>query len=186
MSLPMPWPRTLHVHHLLRAANSETESNFLKSTIQAENIHLWILVDKQRSLLSGQVESIGGSDSIPCQTLLRISVRVSFPTWCFLCYSIHTDQSLLWGTGSRITHRQTHGHTQLIPHTDCMCVCTHTVTQVQTQSHATDRQDIRHGKHEVQNLHLGSFSIKLLQAEVLFFSFLNVTLVRYQWLRVIH
>lgn len=38
---PCPWLRMMHVYHLLNAANTDTESNFLKSTKKVE----WTCVD---------------------------------------------------------------------------------------------------------------------------------------------
>lgn len=48
LTLPRPWPRTMHVHHLLKAANAEFESNNLRwiSTINVEH-NIWILVDNK-------------------------------------------------------------------------------------------------------------------------------------------
>lgn len=42
-----PGPRIILVYHLLRVANTEVESNVLKSAIQVESIHLWFMVGKQ-------------------------------------------------------------------------------------------------------------------------------------------
>lgn len=53
------------------AANTETESSFLKSAIKVKCIHLCLLVDKQLCLLSGSVRA---SDLIPYKTV-KISVK---------------------------------------------------------------------------------------------------------------
>lgn len=43
----MPMTQIIHVYHLLKAAVKEVESNLLKSTINVDSKHLWVLVEKQ-------------------------------------------------------------------------------------------------------------------------------------------
>jgi hypothetical protein len=44
MCSSLPLREMMHINHLLKVANTETESHFLKSTMKAE---AWILADKQ-------------------------------------------------------------------------------------------------------------------------------------------
>lgn len=63
----------MRIYHLLKTANAEVESDFLKPTRKVEKkTHLWVLVGQQWYLLSG---SVGAGDFIACKTLLKIFVK---------------------------------------------------------------------------------------------------------------
>lgn len=59
-------------------------NNFLKSSINVENIYLWVLADKQWCCSTvfcvGQWRSVGVSDLIHFKTLVIISIK--YPSFC--------------------------------------------------------------------------------------------------------
>ena len=73
-------------NHLLKTANTEVESNLLKSIRKVESTLYGKVANSDCCL--GQLGSIGASDLIPCKTLLKISVKS--PSSLFLCDASHT------------------------------------------------------------------------------------------------
>lgn len=95
-----------------KAVDTEVESN-LKSPIKIGRLKefiysYWLITNSIRStaFYLCQLGSVGASDLIHCQAVLKTSVKCpySFPIWCFLCCPVKTEWSpLLW----------THNHTQM-------------------------------------------------------------------------
>lgn len=79
------------MHHLLKAANIEGESNFLKFTMTVESVQnmdigwqmMWI--DHDGAYYFGHLESVGGNDLIPCKIRLKISVKYPIPSCDTFC-----------------------------------------------------------------------------------------------------
>lgn len=69
--------------HLLKVSSAEFESSFLKYNIKGESNCLWILIDKIGSCWWGHLGSVGGSDYIPCISLLKDRSHVFFT--CDVC-----------------------------------------------------------------------------------------------------
>lgn len=70
----------MHVYHLLKGTNTEIERSFLKSNIKVESNFLWILIGKKKkndACCLGHLRSVGGSDFIPCKSLLKERSHIS-------------------------------------------------------------------------------------------------------------
>lgn len=123
-------PRGVDAYHAQKAANTEVESSYLKSTMKVESIHYgdW-LVNNDVCFLC-QLGSVGARDLIPCKTLLKISVwyPISSPCDAFCCCSLKTDTTIQPFVGTD-THSQRE-HIHKITHT-----ITHTKSHTQNQSH---------------------------------------------------
>ena len=77
----MPLTQIMHVYHLLKAANTEVESNFLNSIIEFESSQCGYWLVNNDVCCLGQLRSVGASVLNPYKTLVKDFCRVfhSFP-----------------------------------------------------------------------------------------------------------
>ena len=73
----MPLTQIMHVYHLPKAANTEVESNFLKSTINVESSHCAYWLVNNDVCYLGQLRSVGASYLNPYKTLVKDFCKVS-------------------------------------------------------------------------------------------------------------
>lgn len=112
-----PSLQSRYMYHLIKTTNTEVESNFIRSIINhnVTTYDYWMVNDV---CFLGELGSVGVSEFIPCNTLLKSTVNypIALPRNWFYAIHEYTVKSLLDMTMTSHTDRH-HSHIWLNKHT---------------------------------------------------------------------